>query len=97
LIFEVLTAVKILIFWVVILCGFVGRYQHLRESPEDGDEYISLKLWYLPTSPHGVTTQQTDTDKDNINTGKARTKSSCDGTIMTSRLKLCFSLSLLYE
>jgi hypothetical protein len=32
--FEVPTAVKIsiVVFWVVTLCGFVGTYQHFRET-----------------------------------------------------------------
>jgi hypothetical protein len=31
-------------------------------GPEDGNSrYVSPKRWYLPTSPHGVTTQKTNT------------------------------------
>jgi hypothetical protein len=30
-------------------------------SPQD-EQYFSPKLWYLPTSPHGVTTQNTYID-----------------------------------
>jgi hypothetical protein len=32
-------------------CGLAGRYQRF------GGTYFSPKLWYLPTSLHGVTTQ----------------------------------------
>jgi hypothetical protein len=35
-------------------------------SPEHGDSryiaYVSPRRWYLPTSPHGVTNQKTNTD-----------------------------------
>jgi hypothetical protein len=34
------------------------RYQHF------GGKYIPPKRWYLPTSPHGVTTQNISIDKD---------------------------------
>jgi hypothetical protein len=39
-----------LIFWVVTQCGSVGRFQRFGET-------------YLPTSPHGVTTQNTNTER----------------------------------
>jgi hypothetical protein len=46
--FEVLTAVKILmlVVSVVMPCGL--------------EAYVPLKHWYLPTSPHDVTTQKTN-------------------------------------
>jgi hypothetical protein len=34
------------------ICSMQGQMR----SPEDGDT-VSLKLWYLPMSPHNVTTQ----------------------------------------
>jgi hypothetical protein len=40
-----------LLFWVVTPCGLIGRCH-----------YVSPKLWYLPTSPHGVTTQKNNID-----------------------------------
>jgi hypothetical protein len=49
-----------LVFWVVTPCGLLGRYQRFR-----GTYCLHLqpmKCWYLPTSPHGVTTQKTNTD-----------------------------------
>jgi hypothetical protein len=66
--FEVLTAVKIstLVFWVVTPCGLVGRYQrfggtHCHHLQHFGRllQYVPPKRWYIPTSPHGVTTQKT--------------------------------------
>jgi hypothetical protein len=44
----ILLAMKmlVLVFWVVTLCGLVGRHQH----------------WYLPASPHGFTVQNTNID-----------------------------------
>jgi hypothetical protein len=53
--FEVLTVVKMLMlfFWVVTL------------SSEDGD-IVSLKHWYVPTSPHGITTQKVNGGKNVI-------------------------------
>jgi hypothetical protein len=55
---EVLTAVKMymLVFWVVMLL-----------QPWRWRQYVSPKRWYLPTSPHDVTTQKTNIDKFNYN------------------------------
>jgi hypothetical protein len=50
--FEVLTAVKIaMFFWVVTPCGLVGRYQRF------GETSLSLGV-KCGDSPHGVTTQK---------------------------------------
>jgi hypothetical protein len=48
--FEVLTVVKMsmLVFWVVT------QYALKKEV------YVPPKCWYLPTSPHGVTTEKTN-------------------------------------
>jgi hypothetical protein len=46
-------------------CGLVGRYQTFLRNimppayPEDGGG-----MWYLPTSPHGVTTETTNIDPE---------------------------------
>jgi hypothetical protein len=50
--FEVLTFVKmsVSVFWVATPCGLVGRWR----------QYVHLKLWYLRTSPHSITTQKTN-------------------------------------
>jgi hypothetical protein len=63
--FEFLTAVKMpMLFWVVILCGLVGRYQHLEEhnafSPEDGSSmfhwnigiYLQVHMLLQPKDQH---------------------------------------------
>jgi hypothetical protein len=56
--FEISTAVKMLmsVFWVVMSCGLA------RSSALKMDTYVSPKLWYLPTSPYGVTAQKTNID-----------------------------------
>jgi hypothetical protein len=62
---EVLKVVKMsmLVCWVVVLCGLVGRYEHFKETnifrDEDGD-YVSLVCWYLPIIPHGITSHRTN-------------------------------------
>jgi hypothetical protein len=58
------------------MCGLVGRYQRLGESahilrdkvlssglkyPEDWEQYVPPKRWYLPESPQGVTTHKNNT------------------------------------
>jgi hypothetical protein len=57
--FQVLTAgrMSLFVFWVVMPYGLVGRYQCFRGTycPRDGDEH-----WYLPKSPHNITTQETN-------------------------------------
>jgi hypothetical protein len=67
--FEVLMVVKMsTFFWVVMLCGLIGRCFGETYSGASAlkMEYVSLKCWYLPTSPHGVKTQKNNTD----NSGK---------------------------
>jgi hypothetical protein len=54
--FEVLGVVgMIVLFWVVMSCIILGKYQHFRET------YClhlsSLKCWYLRTSLHSVMPQ----------------------------------------
>lgn len=42
-------------------CRLVGRYKRFGRntlSPEGGTRHVSPKRRYLPTSPHGVTTQK---------------------------------------
>jgi hypothetical protein len=62
MIFEVLTAKK-MFFWVV-MCWLVGRYQRfgvtysLHLQGWSWTQYVSPKHRYLPTSPHGVSTQK---------------------------------------
>jgi hypothetical protein len=50
---------SVLFFWVLMLCGLVGRYLRFGGTyclhPQR--QYVSLKR-YLPTSPHGVTSQK---------------------------------------
>jgi hypothetical protein len=48
---EILIAkMLVLVFWVVISCGLkITRWK----------QYVPLKHWYLPTSPHDVTTYAT--------------------------------------
>jgi hypothetical protein len=55
--FQVLAAVQVavLIFWVVMPCGHVGRCG--TNVWEEDTAAIFRVRWYLPTSPHGVTTQ----------------------------------------
>jgi hypothetical protein len=50
---EVLTVVKMLmlVIWVVALCGLSGRYQRF-----GGTCCLHLQGWFLPTSPHSITT-----------------------------------------
>jgi len=62
--FETFTAMKIQVevFWVVMLCGVVVRYQLFRGSwclifKQQGP----LKCWHPTTTPHGITTQKTST------------------------------------
>jgi hypothetical protein len=50
-----------LVFWVVTPCGRVSRYQRFR-----GTYCLHVQGWYLPTSPHSVTTWKTDIDKNYI-------------------------------
>jgi hypothetical protein len=45
---------SVLVFWLVMPCEFVGRYQHFGGIPP--------KRWYLATNPHGITTQKTNND-----------------------------------
>jgi hypothetical protein len=47
-----------LVFWVVTQCGLVGGYQYFEEHTAS----ITLKLWYLPTSPHSVINHRTNID-----------------------------------
>jgi hypothetical protein len=55
------------IFWVVTPRGLVGRYQrfggrqclHLQGWWR---QYVPSKRWYIPSNPHGVTTQKTNID-----------------------------------
>jgi hypothetical protein len=64
--------VSVLVFWVVMPCGLVGRYilTLLKNilPPSSGlkcwrwRQYVSPKRWYLPKSPHTFTTQNTDID-----------------------------------
>jgi hypothetical protein len=53
--------VNLSMFWIVMSCGLVGRHQHFEETyclqPWGWKQYIYPKRWYLPTSLHGVTTQ----------------------------------------
>jgi hypothetical protein len=62
--FEVLTAVRMTMFWVVAPCRLVGRYQRLGEThclhlqPWRWKQYVYPKRWYLPTSLHGVISQK---------------------------------------
>lgn len=60
--FKVLAAkISMFSFWVVMLCGHEGSYQHFGETfcfclqPWRCREYVSLKRWYLCASPHCVT------------------------------------------
>jgi hypothetical protein len=62
--FEVLTAAKMAMLWVVTPCRLVTRCQRFEETyflhfRAEGRwrGYVYLKRWYLPTSLHGVTTQ----------------------------------------
>jgi hypothetical protein len=69
---EVLTVVKasMLVLWVVMPCGLVGANQRFggiyyldfptNLSLEDGGSTFLPNVHYLPTSPHGVTTQKTN-------------------------------------
>jgi hypothetical protein len=64
---EVLTAVKVskLMFWIVAPPGFVDTNVSEENTvsifrAQDGDS------WYIPTSPHGVTTQKNNIDKDSL-------------------------------
>jgi hypothetical protein len=50
--FLVLTAIKMsLFFWVVVLCGLEGKHQSL-EGLEDGGSLLHPKQWCVPESPH---------------------------------------------
>jgi hypothetical protein len=53
---KVLAVVKMsmLVFCVVMTCRLVGQHWRWRQ-------YVPPKHWYLPTSPHSVSTQKTDT------------------------------------
>jgi hypothetical protein len=60
--FEVLKAARMMmIFWVLVPCRLVGRCHRFGDtyclyfSPEDGDSMFFR--WHLPTSQHGVKTQ----------------------------------------
>jgi hypothetical protein len=72
--YEVLVAVKMsmLLLLAALLRGLVGRNQHfwktycLHLQGWRWRQYVSLKLWFLPTSPHGVTTQKNNTDNFRI-------------------------------
>jgi hypothetical protein len=67
---EVHTVVKMsmLVFWVMTPCRLVGGHQHF------GETYclhlqgwnVSPKHWYLPMSPHSITTQNNNIDKARI-------------------------------
>jgi hypothetical protein len=41
---------SMLVFWVVMSCGLVGRYQRFRGT----------YCWYLPTDPHSIVMQKTN-------------------------------------
>jgi hypothetical protein len=54
-----------LVFWVLTPCGLVGRYQYFDRTyflhlQDWRRQYVSLKFWYVCTSPHGVITQMTN-------------------------------------
>jgi hypothetical protein len=52
----------VLVFWVVTPCGLVGRFQRFGETYcPHLQGWSPPKRWYLPTSPHGVTTQENNT------------------------------------
>jgi hypothetical protein len=63
-IFEILTVVKMtmLFSWTVTQCELVDRYQRFGDTYSlhlqgwRWGQYVPLKRWYLPISPHGVTT-----------------------------------------
>jgi hypothetical protein len=48
------------VFWVVTPCGFVGGYKSFGGTYRLllQDNSVPPKHWYLPISPHGVTTQK---------------------------------------
>lgn len=59
---EVLTVKMISFFWIVMPCGFVGRYRCFREIYclylQGWRQFVSPKHWFLPMNPHGVTTPE---------------------------------------
>jgi hypothetical protein len=61
---QVLTEVKISrwSFWVVMPCGLVRQiptfWRNIQSSALKMTQYVYPKRQYLPTSPHGVTTQK---------------------------------------
>jgi hypothetical protein len=59
----------VLVFWVKMTCGLVGRYQCFRGteehtasfiSPEYGGSMFLQNIGILPTSQHGITTHETN-------------------------------------
>jgi hypothetical protein len=58
--YQVLMLVKVmmLLYWVVTPCGLIGRYSRFGEIYWIWRQYVSPKWCYLPTSPHGITTQK---------------------------------------
>jgi hypothetical protein len=53
-----------MIFWIVTPCRLAGRYQRFREAYclhrhcWRWRQHVSPNCWYLPASPHGITTQK---------------------------------------
>jgi hypothetical protein len=64
-----LSRLSMLVFWVVMPCGLVGRYKRFGAiQPWRLRLYFPQRIYYLPTSPHDVTTQKTifDTSRPQI-------------------------------
>jgi hypothetical protein len=60
---------SMLVFWVVMQCGLVGRYRCFGGTVTSSsrlkvEAVWSSKRWYLPTSPHCVATQKTNNGSD---------------------------------
>jgi hypothetical protein len=61
------TEIVMMFLWVVTLCGLIGTDQHFIETyclhhlPWRWRQYVSLKHWCVPMSPHGITTQRSST------------------------------------
>jgi hypothetical protein len=52
------------VFWVAMPCGLTGTYQRFEEMRIQSRcrQCVPPKLCYLPTSPHGITTHNTNID-----------------------------------
>jgi hypothetical protein len=51
-----------ILFWVVMLCGLIGRYQCFGETFQPWKRNVSPKCCYPPTSVHAVTSQKANSD-----------------------------------